>query len=186
MASRRPARTPRPRSSAACVSRSRHRAGRSRLGEQRRDAQVGRRARLQRFELRHAGAPDVRRHRPRSGGADGAASRRAAAQSTRNRPRPADRSSTIPSTAEDAAVACRQPERREVLDRGETNAARQVVGLGAEQGQKLAVRRAEVHGGAKDAVNAHRKFAARDVRSQRRGPPDSVSRRSHGRSREPP
>jgi hypothetical protein len=35
-------------------------------------------------------------------------------------------------------------------------------------------------------VHAHRKFAARDVRSQRRGLPGSVSHRSHGRSPELP
>ena len=162
----------------------RHSAGRSRSGQQWRDAQVGRRALLQRFEQRHAGAPAL-----------AVASKRG----DRLRDEPARRSAIHPKPAaaarplehdlvdgEDAAVARHEPKRREVLRRGEADAARQVVGLRAEQGQKIAVRRAEVQGGVKDAVNAHRKFAARDVRSQRRGPPDSVSHRSHGRSREPP
>ena len=65
--------------------------------EQRRDAQVGRRALLQRSSC--ATPARQRSSSPRSGGAGCAASRRAAAQSTRKRPRPADRSSTISSTA---------------------------------------------------------------------------------------
>ena len=161
-----------------------HRAQTAAPGQQRRDAQVGRRALLQRFSC----ATPARQpsSSPRSGGAVGAASRRAAAQSTRKGVRPADRSSAISSTAKTPPSPAANPSEEKSSTEARRTPRGRVVGLGAEQGQKFAVRRAEVQGGVKDAVNAHRKFAARDIRSQRRGPPDSVSRRSHGRSREPP
>jgi len=162
----------------------RHSAERSRSGQKRRDAQVGRGALLQRFEQRHAGAPALAVAAKRRDRLCGEPARR---NTIHLKPAASGRSLEYdPVDGEGAAVARRQPERGEVLRRGEADAARQVVSLGAEQGQKIAVRRTEVQGGAKDAVNAHRKFAARDIRSQRRGPPDSVSRKSHGRSREPP
>ena len=184
MASRRPARAPQPRSRAACVSR----LPMAPDG----DAAVISGAMRKSVAARSCSASSLatptrqRASSPRSGGSGGAASRRAAEQSTRNRPSTGRRLKHDFVGGEDAAIARRQPERREVLRRSKTDAARQIIGLGAEQRQKIAVRQAEVQGGGKDAVNAHRKFAARDVRSQRCGPPDSVSRRSHGRSREPP